>query len=399
MNNSVDNYSIMNTLNQALRNYISILNMDTAEPNTERWHRERSFTIGCSELYNVSGTANQVQTLLNRKRGMSVDLSRHRAVIWGNLFESSSKLVTEIILDTTIYNVNGSIKHTNIINSCSPDGIGIIKIPVRIWHKLMPANVQHFIKKGKRFSIDAKLLIKPAIIGGYDSWSEGVWQPPTITQDNHLEMLEILALFEFKSPFSRVMEHTKIKPDYLFQVLGGTEIISCTKIGAFVEVWFSECQLFRESFIPIADKYRSTGRIYFGACKYINITGMGTSALLLYVPEILYGLKPVQDYQVLDGPYMYNFGDKYVFHNEEFQESYNKLYNTELPEFERPTNLDEFNIYMAKLNNWISGQTSKPALYTFYQLDQISIKYIPKLEGFIKCLEPYCQSLLSRVHE
>lgn len=395
---------IMSHLNNILERQVTILNMTTHKQNTIEWHENRKLSIGCSELFPASGTKKQIQGIVERKLGISSNLNFIECIIWGSVFESSTKLVTEIVLGTKIYEVNGSIKHDNNINTCSPDGIGVIKLPKSLINKIVPKNINSYMSgKEKRFKKNKKYAIIPAITASYDDPIELdkiEYLPHGL---NNVYGQDLIALFEFKSPHSRKIDHDDIKEDYLFQVLGGINILSFTTIGVFAEISFCEVDKFAKNFITLYDNYYD-GKdypFYFGACKYIKIINKqkleefkDINQMVYYDWNYLKGMTISQDYEVFDGPFLYNFGKKYYFSYEQ-----SEFFGLELSDFGFPTNIAEFNEYYQKLNKHLDMQNyeNRPHLFTFYEAQDFSIKYIPKVNGFINKFYSYCKDILDKV--
>lgn len=392
MNYSIENYSIMKSISELLERYVNYINSNTCIQNSTIWLEKRKFSVGCSELYDACGTPKQRSNVVfNKLHGK--DLSRISAIIWGHTFESSTKLLCELLLNTTIHTMGGSVKHHSGVVSCSPDGVGILRVPKSLVLDLITQKVEDHYKGKTRFAINQTKVVYPALYINDFKTRKTDWQPTTMTEDNYNDEIELVALYEFKSKYSAPVDHSKTNPGYLFQVLGGIEIIKPVyKIGVLAESNFMQVQKFINHNISICDSHRELGNsVFFGSCKYVIECNSQAIEMLPFEAELLHGKQFTVDYDVVEGPYYFTYGDKVVFSDNGFSEKYN------IPPINEPTNIDELNNYFTSLNSHLAISSKKPHYYTLYQIQAMTIKYIAGLEGFIDKMVPYCADIISEV--
>lgn len=215
----------LNSLTESiLKNYIEILRLRSYRQNTDKWLQQRQETVGCSELYDASNTTKSQQKIINNKCGMSIDISHVMPIIWGNIFEDSVKSFSEIYFKCKIYECPGNIKGSNGITSCSPDGLGIVNLPIKNYVNAIKRRTHAKYASGKKQNRYNKLVNR-----AYPNYNTKYDFP-------------VRCLFEFKSPISRDLKSV-IKPEYIFQVLGGMNIIENVELAAFIECKFVTCEL------------------------------------------------------------------------------------------------------------------------------------------------------------
>lgn len=393
--------SIMSTLTRLLDTHIILLNMQTFKQNSAEWHKNRKKTIGSSEIFDASGTETSKKKIIDRKRGLGPNLNGVPAIIWGNVMESSTQLVTETLLGCKVRNVNGSIlcqtvldDFGNPINSDSPDGLGVIQIPVEVYREMRPYSIDQLDIYGQtrfgRKSSDRELLIFPYLSGiNQLPPPEQGYSPPV--EGCNLGDIELCAHFEYKSPKSRKIEPGKISDEYLFQKLSGLDIFNrICQIGVFSEVRFSNVNYFSYDPITLYDHHtKKDYPCYFALTKYIFVFGQ-SSPMMPYDDKCLQGKTVVQDYEVVDGPYMYNFGNGFVFCDNEIR--------SKLGDFQcdQPQNVEEFAGYCSELNTFLSQSKKVPNYYMFNQVDEFSIKLIRKVVGFVSNFRDHCIDILQQ---
>jgi len=394
MNKFVENYSLMKSIDEGLNRYIEFTNRRTYKPQSADWFAGRSERVGCSELRKACGTLNEREDIINAKL-YGMDLSRIKPVVWGNIFESSSQLMCELVLGTKIYNMNGSIHHSSGYIACSPDGVGVVKIPTEYIKDILYKKARHHCTstKTRNVHIDPMPLVHPGICVDNFRPRKQDWEPTQMSKENYYDEVELIALYEFKSPYSRIMEHDKIKPEYLFQVLGGIDVIRPVYgIGVFAEVWFEESIPLLDIGLAIYDQHRGTqNTIYFASCKYIVMKNFTSQKMVPFEIDMVLGMKFMTDYEVVDGPYFFRYGDKVIFNENGFGEKYS------IPDIPKPYDVSTLNRYFARLNEHLNAQINKPNYSYIYQLKNMSIKYVSGLEGFADTLSPHCKDLITEV--
>lgn len=403
MNNMFDIIKIMYpTLKRILINYINIINIGTNKQGSKEWHDSRRKTVGSSEIHNTTGTEKQVEGVVNKKLGRSRDIYGCAPVVWGNLMESSSKIVTEIIMGCDIYNVNGSILNTklvddqgNPINSDSPDGMGVVILPTSLYEScIRPIPIEETELYGKlRFSstksADRQRFVTSIIYGGGSGKRET--NEYHIPQDVQGEMC-LIAHFEFKSPYTRDIIPDAISNEYLYQKLSGLDVFDIAQVGIFSEVKFSTRNKFVFEPIKLTDLCRSnsTHPCYFAMTKYIVMKDEISAEVTPYCAGYLAEKKITQDYDVVDGPFMYYLGGNLVFRdNDDFLAKLDIKYDI-------PTNLDEFNHLCEIILYKLRGTNTK--YYIYHQVEEFSIKLIRKMPGFLENFKDSCIAVIQRVN-
>lgn len=424
MNFFSDEISIMTLLERYIKNYTNTTNIRTFKQNSELWKQNRRHTIGSSELRDATGTENQREKIIKRKLGLGTDINRMKAIVWGTVLEPLTSLVTSILLGHKIFNINGSIpcdryidKNGKPTNSDSPDGLGVVMIPTSFYNRVMPVYVEQLSIYGKA-SFDRKTkkeevgkIITPILFGkaiAIDICEEHelpenvtTYIPPVMTEG--ADEIELIAHYEFKSPVSRNIELGKMSDAYLFQKLSGTDIIPCCNVGVFSEIRFETTYKFQNIPVVLIDSYRTfqTHYVYFAMTLYTRllVPHGPTTRIVYYSPMDDYGplseYTPVEDFEMLCGPYMYNFGDGYVFCNEGFESTF----GFPEPDIKKPTNLEEFNQYCDSMNSYILTQDEllRVQTHTKFEVAQVGINTVRKVMDFVKNLHPLCVDLLEEV--
>lgn len=222
--------------------------------NTIEWLNNRVNSIGCSELRKAVNTLNNKALIVKTKIDIeNNNLDHVDAIVWGKIFENSVKRVTEIILNCDINDAPGSIKNTNKYVTCSPDGLGVLPIKAKIAKKMIKGiNVSELgISRGEfLFSTIIDQSSATEIIKMNSEIEKTIDKGYTIVDF----LPKMYALFEFKAPITRKLERNKIPPEYIYQVLGGLNVINFCSMGVFSECKFKLCKPdqfgFNPSFIP-----------------------------------------------------------------------------------------------------------------------------------------------------
>ncbi len=386
-----DTSSLMTYINERLIRYVTYMNTIGFKQGSSEWLKNRIYSIGCSELYDAVGTEVKKRKVVDTKLGKGPNLSYIIPVIWGNVFESSTRLVSELFLGTKIFTLNGSIKHKNNVVTCSPDGIGIVRLPLDAAIRLTTKNIEdYYTVKKDIFRFKSDKLIESAITVEFGKSSLNNWSPPTSDSD-----VEFVALYEFKSRRGKPITHDKIQPDHLYQVLGGIEVMNVVyNVGVYVESEFDTGD-FNPIGVVVNDNHRQQrGNAYFGSCKYVTLTDRMNIVMQKLDLNELKGKRITEDYTVIDGPYIFSYGDKVIFDDNGFFELY-----PELKSIPKPTEVIMLNVYFKQINDLLDRLPNKPTFYETYQLKQLSIKYVSGLKGFVDLLESRCKEVLKTVSE
>jgi hypothetical protein len=159
-------------------------------------------------------------------------------LVWGHIFEDTCRSVTQVLLNCNVHEAPGSIRSADGYISCSPDGIGIVRIP----HKLIGRELKVADLKISRNKYDFSNVVNFAEpLKQYRRYqrinnSEGDKYSALVEQMYY----NSIALFEFKSPYSRVLTNV-VPQEYCYQVLCGLNVMSICKIGVYSESRFVTC--------------------------------------------------------------------------------------------------------------------------------------------------------------
>ena len=193
----------------------------------------RYSSIGCSEIYKVSGT-NAAKKGVVKSKLMKSNMKAHAPNI-GNTFESSTSSIAEILFNCQVLDMPGSYKTQDNYNSVSADGIGIVDVNDDILKNIIKSYSKKYDYTIKQWRLtQMHHEFNPIQIGGNKHL--------TINKDNNINNLKsIIALFEFKSVYSRVL-NDKVKNEYKFQVLAGMDILKFPQLGLFLEADIKCCR-------------------------------------------------------------------------------------------------------------------------------------------------------------
>lgn len=169
------------------------------------WVEVKKKTIGGSEIAVIAGKNkySNLYKLIEQKIGLGTPFRGDIKTYWGNLFEEVAQLYVEADLDTRIVHtecfLNGKIPE----QTYSPDGLGVVNMCREYTHT-------HISPDG------------------------------TKTVSEYTVKENIIALFEFKCPFSRIPDGS-IPEYYEPQVKTGLDTISVSQIGIYAELVIRRC--------------------------------------------------------------------------------------------------------------------------------------------------------------
>jgi len=207
-------------MDSILQNYITYINKNTFEQGTKDFLSHRCRFIGGSENYKATHTLSSKKQVLKNKLGLGYNLAGVPAIGWGNMHENTTRKISELLLNCTIREANGSIKHKNGINAYSPDGIGVVRLSKKSCKYIVERTGMHITRNLKSFI--SYLSIHPSeIIDKYGP--------------------EVICLFEFKTPYTRKLKNVFDKNEYSRQILVGLDTIDISILGIFVECDIKEC--------------------------------------------------------------------------------------------------------------------------------------------------------------
>jgi hypothetical protein len=208
-----------------LHDYLLFLQHKTFTQGSNEWLFNRSKSVGCSELFKAVKTQTTMNEIIADK--VNPRPKNHvTAIVWGKAFEGTNKIFTELFLNCKIRNCPGSVQGSHGV-TCSADGIGVVSVP-KIWMQDMFSHKQEKYNYGR-----SKYGYKT-----YENSSQEFSCEEIITANN----IDLLALFEFKCPISRVLGKS-IPDEYTYQVLGGLEILRACNFAIYCECKFAICKL------------------------------------------------------------------------------------------------------------------------------------------------------------
>lgn len=225
-----------NELSKCLDRFIKLYSHHPRQ-RSEEWLKNKRFSVGGSEIAALMGlnpycNMNKiVDTKVNGWNGAGA------ACWWGTMLESAIERFVEIDLGTQLKGTDISIpapgslrgKHAN-----SPDGYGIIRI--------LPASL--------KYSSSAEEECSPAATAAEASDEEIPYyedeQEESIILTTDMDewwdddAVEVIVLFEFKCPHSRLIKGD-VPKYYVPQVLSGLALSPVAEFGIYVEAMFRLC--------------------------------------------------------------------------------------------------------------------------------------------------------------
>ncbi len=209
------------------------------QQGSEEAMRRRALTVGCSEISKANGTKADKLALIKNKLGPTKQ-TKAISLTWGHIFEDSCRTVTEVLMDCTIHNAPGSIRHKNGFISCSPDGIGVVRVPHSMVNRPQVRTRDLKIVKGK-YDFSSVVNFDESLIHyqRYRKINNG------LIDESYSEKVDAIyhnriALFEFKSPISRDLVE-EVPYQYSFQVLTGMNVVDICDYGVYSESRFVSC--------------------------------------------------------------------------------------------------------------------------------------------------------------
>lgn len=237
-------------LNIIIEAYLIFIKVGTFTQGSEEWLRNRRKSIGCSELGElIHPTLAKKRDLVINKLGLSKMRDGIPQLMWGHAFEITTKVFTEIFFDCHIAECPGSVPYKGKIDvTNSSDGLGTIRIPIHILKLLSRdykmKDLTH--RRGKiRFDNVTVMSRDLTIYNTIKAINNKILRG----EDHSIEELILLegypylvALFEFKSPYSRVLSDEMII-DYSCQVQGGLSTLTIADLGFYTECRFVNCRI------------------------------------------------------------------------------------------------------------------------------------------------------------
>lgn len=321
-------------LKRQLKICINLASWDTFPQGSDEWKANRINSIGCSEHYKATNTpSSRKQVLMNKISEMSID--GVDAIKFGNAFESSCKSINEIYFGCEILDAPGSIKSDKGSVTCSPDGLGVVELS-KVFHDLIMR--QYFEKKP--YTEEGK---KPRFCGNI---------PMDVrNMDSGGKKYPHIILFEFKSPYTRIIKDGMPSEEYSRQVLMGLEVLDYPSAGIFSEMdfevtldelWFDHSYYLKG--VKIDSVKKGYGEVEFIGCKFFlgnrNYIGTVLKEDIPYGRDTAYNKldpnNPYQHFHKIDSPVIRNNGEKYhnnFFHNleaigvdsEEMKQTFDRL--------------------------------------------------------------------------
>lgn len=389
----------------SLELYLAIVKNLYPKQGTQQWMENRIKSIGCSELYDASRPIKNVRSI-NAKRNFlkkkfafeSID--HLDSVILGKLFEPTNKKFTEFLFDCKIHESPGSILGDNGI-SCSPDGLGYVDINLKYFHKFFTTMHEKdnylIIRKNKSYSHLPEIL-------DYSDFNNGN------------KKFKTLVLFEFKCLTTRKMEKT-IPLKYLYQVLGGMDVIKIANFCIYNECKFRFCNIQDLGFNNRYNNFKVSREIISNT-EFTNEPFMIGFKIIcsdnynenpLDITENLYEFKFVTENEKFisfDSPIVYKQFGKIKFCEGKFVQKLNKLnINTEKIEdiiLEIKNSLHDnlrITILYNQLYNIIKSQ-QKGIIFIFcWKLFDFKAFIVPRIHGFISSLSNEIDPLVNFINE
>lgn len=227
--------SMLETSVQALMNYYSVI---YPKQGSVEAMANRCKTIGCSEIHKVNHTKNSKMEVLKSKLGLTKS-PKVVPLIWGHNFEDTCKVATELLFDCEILTAPGSIRSNDNYISCSPDGIGVVRVP-HTYAKKKTIKLTDIPCKRLKYDF-SKVVNFTDPIKQYERFRR-INNSPSDRYSKLVDQIyfDAVALFEFKSPISRKLSG-EIPQGYCYQVLAGLNVMSVCDIGIYSESRFVCC--------------------------------------------------------------------------------------------------------------------------------------------------------------
>lgn len=237
----------MTSLGSLIKWYISGLNIFYKKQGTSLALYERRLTVGCSELFSATSTKSSKITLIKRKLDVNKQQGKIIPLVWGHLYEPTTKLYTEILLDCEIHEAPASVRNVKDggITSCSPDGIGEIVVNFNVFKRIYSKqfSIKDIPKSRGNYVFNGLInFAEPLEFYKRNNFINNDFANSEFVRKFRLTHFPTIALFEFKSPYSRNLEK-KIKQEYIYQVLGGLNIIEICDVGVYSECRFMVCNI------------------------------------------------------------------------------------------------------------------------------------------------------------
>ena len=210
------------------------------QQGSEEAMKRRALTVGCSEISKANSTKADKLALIKNKLGL-IKQAKAISLAWGHIFEDSCRLATEVLLDCTVYNAPGSIRHKNGFISCSPDGVGVVRVPHSVVNR-PPIHVRDLgIARGGKYNFDSVVDFEESLTHyqRYRKINNGMTDDSYSNKVNTIYH-DRIALFEFKSPISRGLIK-EVPYQYSFQVLAGMNVVDICEYGVYSESRFVCC--------------------------------------------------------------------------------------------------------------------------------------------------------------
>lgn len=200
---------------------------------SKEWVADRKFTIGGSVMSTIvdkdipdNKSYGTIRNLAEQKVEL-VEFKTMPAMRWGNLCEPISRMYTEHVLKTTIYET-GAVAGRITNHKYSPDGMGVVSM--RRLEKLLNYDPWYGDEESSSSSLDSSNSSDKS-----DEHDEK-WKKYDEVDDYDC------VLFEYKNPFSRI-PNGKIMTGYQIQMQTGMYTIPEMSMGLFVDSVIRRCSL------------------------------------------------------------------------------------------------------------------------------------------------------------
>lgn len=305
-----------------LKNYIKFLSSETFVQGSQEWINNRAKIIGCSELFRVVKTRYTRAELIKDKIEAK-SKNYISAIVWGKSYEDTNKKFVELFLSCKIDNCPGSVKGFNGV-TCSADGISVINTPIN-WIKDIYARREernHYEITRYKYKV-------------YKNISHEFTYNELIASKSRINLL---AMFEFKCPISRILTNT-VPDEYIYQILGGLDILQACNLCIYCECRFCVCTIeqlnFNDEHIIFDNENGKKKREYYNTIPNMlgfklfifNENNPFSIVNNLYKDfnsfrfDYTYGI----DYYTIDSPVLYNIDGNIKFCDNDFIANIEKL--------------------------------------------------------------------------
>ena len=284
---------------------------------------DRTKSIGGSEIYDACcSSQSSTLNLIKNKTGLGYNISNNAAIIHGNIYEATTMKIAMMELNCMIVEPNGGYKIKQYQhNSYSADGVGTVML-----------NSSAFRWFQQNACTDERDIVKKANLGGksgneYSGYIAAL--PHNIMGNSAVDVL-----FEFKSPYSRILNN-KVANKYCHQICAGMDIIREVTGGIFLQCDIKTCDGydFTDEYCDrygdtVISPYKDTPPTVLGKKYYIGLTedyrhvdATNLERFRVNDRGMAHYAKYGEDYTSIDAPVFYMRDDVIIMDEFEFLKS------------------------------------------------------------------------------